>query len=292
MDLFRMKCFTEVARYRSISKAAKQMNMTQPAMSVQIKELEREVGFPIVVREKRGVALTASGSILNDGFRQILKLYDSVLTSAKLNYNQDLRLSIGFHGPLGWARLNLLIARFTKKFPDVVVTVFHQQWRELAMSVDMGILDIAFLVTDEVQNFSNIESTPLFREKACFAISPLNKLSKKELLTPEDIMGETVLMNNHPSVSMDNINEMLILSGIPRKKFRYFDEMEVALSMAAACQGIVALPRSFKTTNDALVYVDYDSDKVVINHCLAWNRNIKKDVIGQFISECSRFHFQ
>lgn len=286
MDIFRMECFIAAVDFGNLTRAAEYMNITQPAMSVQIRELEREVGFALLWRERNGVQPTMAGQLLRDGFARLVEGYHTLLDDVRFCAQGRARLTIGYHGPATWAGLPQFIARFSQKNPEIEIVLFQHQYKELVQYLELGVLDVVFVNLHETIDHPKLEILPLFREKTCFAISPEHPLAGKKALSYSDICEETVLMNNHSSVSMDHIIEGLLLSGIKRKNCRFFDQMEITLAMAASRQGIASLPRSFKTGNPALIYVDYDAETIDIRNCLAWNRDYKNPAVHTFINEC------
>lgn len=288
MDIFRMECFIAAVDFGNLTRAAEYMNITQPTMSVQIRELEREVGFALLQRERNGVRPTAAGELLHDGFVRLVDGYHTLLDDVRTCAQGRSRLTIGYHGPTTWAGLPHFIARFSQKYPEIEIVLFQHQYKELVQSLELGVLDVIFSDPNEMTAHPRLETLPLFREKSCFALSPEHPLATQKSLTYPDICNETILMNNHPSASMDSIVDGLLSSGIERRKCRFFDQMEITLAMAASQQGIAALPRSFKTGNPALVYLDYDTDAVEIPHCLAWNRDDTNPAVRSFISECKQ----
>jgi DNA-binding transcriptional LysR family regulator len=71
MNLRGLECFLRVAEEGSISRAATQLHMTQPPLTVRMQELERELGVPLLARQGRGVVLTAAGRLLADRTRRL-----------------------------------------------------------------------------------------------------------------------------------------------------------------------------------------------------------------------------
>lgn len=287
MDFFRMKCFLAAAEAGSLTKAAEKMNMTQPAISFQIREMEKETGLALFDRDRNGVSLTEAGKIMRDGCVAILESYRRVVELAKEKSDGKNILRIGYHGPIDWAGVHSFLAAFSQKYPNVSVVVLQQQWRELANYLEMGALDVAFLATEELTEHKKLDSMTLFREDTCFALSPKHTLSVQPSVKPEEIMNETILMNNHPSASMTATINKLIASGIPYHHFRFFDQMDVTLAMAASQQGIAAIPCSFIIQNPALRYVLYDTDKTWMSYSLAWVTDAENPTVRTFCREVS-----
>lgn len=288
MDTFRMKCFIAAAETGSLTKAAEKMNMTQPAISFQIREMEKETELTLFKRDRNGVTLTEAGKVMKDGCINLLDSYDSILKQARLGSNGKNMLRIGYHGPIDWAGVHSFLASFSEKYPNIEVVVLQQQWRELASYLEMGALDVAFLATEELSDHKKLDSMGLFREDTCFAISPRHRLSAQSSALPEDIRDETILMNDHVSASMTATINKLIDSGIPLHHFRFFDQMDITLAMAASQQGIAAIPCSFIIENPALRYVVYDTEKAWMSYSLAWLAETDNEAVRIFRHEVER----
>ena len=147
MDSFRMECFLKAAELGNLTKAAERMSITQPAMSFQIRELEKELQVTLFERAHGGVVLTEAGRLLRDGFVRILDSYHRLIENARACAYGKQRLTIGYHGPVNWAGLHRFIGDFSRRHPEIDVAVLQQQWRELADYLEFGAVDLAFLET-------------------------------------------------------------------------------------------------------------------------------------------------
>lgn len=76
MELRTLRSFLAVAREGNVTRAARQLHITQPALSRQLAELEREMGCELLVREPRGVTLTEQGMLLRKRADEIVSLAD------------------------------------------------------------------------------------------------------------------------------------------------------------------------------------------------------------------------
>ena len=103
MDLFSMQCFLSAAESLNLSKAALQMHITQPAMSIQMKKLEKEIGAILFERDARKMRLTPAGQLVQKSFTSILGTYNVMLWQARSLNQEKRRLRIGYHGPSDWA---------------------------------------------------------------------------------------------------------------------------------------------------------------------------------------------
>ena len=76
MELRTLRSFLAVAREGNVTRAARQLHITQPALSRQLSELEREMGCELLLREPRGVTLTEQGMLLRKRAEEIVSLAD------------------------------------------------------------------------------------------------------------------------------------------------------------------------------------------------------------------------
>ncbi|OON85948.1 hypothetical protein BXO88_09995 [Oribacterium sp. C9] len=287
MDFYRIECFLTAAEMGSMSKAAEKMCMTQPAMSFQIRELEKELQVTLFERDHIGIRLTESGKITQAGLSHIMESYRRLLNKIPKNSYDKMHLTVGYHGFINWAGLHSFIAVFSKRHPEIEVSIMEQQCKELADYLELGNLDVAILIDQELKNRQGLSSMSLFHEKTCFAVPNTHPLANRKKITIEDLKDETILMNNHNSTCMNELVDNLIRSGIPSDKFRFEEQPGVCLAMAVAGQGLVSLPKSFQQNNLPLSYVDYDSSVCSISHSLAWNSSTQNPAVKLFCEEVS-----
>ena len=288
MDFFRIECFLKAAESGNMTRAAELMNITQPAMSFQIRELEKEVRLTLFDRNRNGIYLTEAGKIMRDGFIRILDSYERLLDDARACAFGRERLTIGFHGPVNWAGISGFVAAFSNRHPEIDVVLLQQQWRELAEYLELGALDAAFLESAELSGRKTLSSHPLFQENACFAVALSHPLAEKTAITSDDLSDEIILMNNHPSESMASLIRRLERSGVRPEQFRFFDEPNITLSMAAAGQGLAAIPESFRYDTGALRYLEPESDPCRIDYSIAWKGSNENRALRLFIDELLR----
>ena len=288
MDFYRIGCFLAAAELRNLTKAAERMSITQPAMSFQIRELERELQIRLFERERGGVRLTEAGKVVQKGFLHIMDSYRRMLDNALACAYGKVQLRIGYHGFINWAGIHSFIAGFSAKHPEIDVTIVEQQCKELADYLEAGSLDVAFLIPSELRNRDQLSELFLFDEKTCFAVPQSHPLAVRTSVTVEDLKGETIIMNNHPSDSMNDLIDRLIRSGIPEENLKYVDSPDSALAMSIAGQGLTSLPISYRQEHLPLSYVEYDTPVCHMSYSLAWNRNTANPAVKLFCSEVSR----
>ncbi len=216
-----------------------------------------------------------------------MESYRRLLNKIPKNSYDKMHLTVGYHGFINWAGLHSFIAVFSKRHPEIEVSIMEQQCKELADYLELRNLDVAILIDQELKNRQGLSSMSLFHEKTCFAVPNTHPLANRKKITIEDLKDETILMNNHNSTCMNELVDNLIRSGIPSDKFRFEEQPGVCLAMAVAGQELVSLPKSFQQNNLPLSYVDYDSSVCSISHSLAWNSSTQNPAVKLFCEEVS-----
>ena len=308
MDFYRIECFLAAAETGSMTKAAEKMCVTQPAISFQIRELERELQITLFSRESSGIRLTEAGKIMQTGFLHMMDSYRRFLDKALSCQYGKVRLTIGYHGFINWAGIHSFIAAFTRRHPEIEVSILQQQIKELAdylelgtldvafvenselrdRGLELGTLDVAFVENSELRDRGRLSSLPLFQEKTCFAVPLSHPLADRDCVTIDDLKNETIVMNNHPSVCMNELIANLIRSGIRQEQFHFVDQPDVALALSVAGIGLTSLPISFRQDSIPLRYVEYDTPVCRMSYSLACRSDTENPAVRLFCGEVSR----
>lgn len=136
-----LRTFIAVADTRGFTKAGRQVNRSQSAVSMQIKRLEDEVGKPLFERIGKTVKLTTEGILLIKYARRIVKEHDdAVMALSKPALKGFIRFGSPEHYTAGV--LPKLLARFASSYPDVLVEMRCENSDKIKESVDRGELDI------------------------------------------------------------------------------------------------------------------------------------------------------
>jgi DNA-binding transcriptional LysR family regulator len=145
VELRQLRYFTAIAEEGSFSRAAQRLHVSQPPLSTQIKALEQELGAQLLIRNNRGVALTAAGQVFYQEVRSVLMRLDGARTKAVQADRGDVgMLSIGFVSIADYSVLPPALKSFRAQFPLVEVQLHElttdAQIRELrAGRLDLGL---------------------------------------------------------------------------------------------------------------------------------------------------------
>ncbi|WP_391487356.1 LysR family transcriptional regulator [Leclercia tamurae] len=170
MELRQFRYFTAVAKLGSISQAAQELHIAQPALTRQIQKLEENLGVLLLERTGRGVTLTDAGA-------QFLKDAEKLLDDATTARERAIRASRGECGNISLAlpviqnaapSITTLLKEFKKEAPHVGITLHHLISEVQLARIAEGQLDAGFLLF-RPQNDPLFEGVPVYKEKMLLA---------------------------------------------------------------------------------------------------------------------------
>lgn len=148
---FRLKVFLTVASTLSFTKSAIQLNVSQPAVTKHVKELEREVGAPLFFRRGSSIALTENGRALIPYAKAILEKYECLNEAiAVSNHTYNGVLHVGASTTVLQYVLAPILAKFHNEYPDVSVVITTGNSEEIARKVMDESLDLAIVEDSSV----------------------------------------------------------------------------------------------------------------------------------------------
>ena len=191
-ELYRI--FYVVANNGNITKASEELNISQPAISKSIKNLEEQLGGTLFVRTKRGVILTEEGK----EFYKYIKQAIEYINNAESKFTDLINLEtgsirIGISTTLTKEFLLPYIEEFHEKYPKIDIQIDTNVSTELLYKLRNGLLDIVILHMIDKKYDDDIEITKCKEVTDCFAV---NK-NYKELIDKEISIKE---LNNYPLI--------------------------------------------------------------------------------------------
>lgn len=194
MNDLQITYFLHLGRTLNVSESARQLFVSQPAISKQIAALEKELGFPLFHRTNRGVLLTENGQLLFDFFSRSTREYIQLITRIRgALHSASHRLRIGMLENLGMGEAHEAIDDLKAACPDLVVTLIQQDNGALMERLADGRLDLAITFDHALENRPGLAHIALFREQSMFVISRRHRrLGDKPVLTPGDLSGEII----------------------------------------------------------------------------------------------------
>ncbi len=208
LDSRQLAAFVALARCQSFTRAAKDLFLTQSAVSHAIKALEREVGSRLVDRAGRRVLLTQAGEQFLRHAEKILREMEAARAGLDLlsRWGHG-RLRVGASTTACQYLLPTVLREFKQSFPKAVITIEpgdHAQQVELLLN---NRIDLAIMLQPEKE--SEFEFLPLFDDELRFLLSPLHPWAQAGRVQRESLGSETLVLYNKSSYTFRLVTDYL-----------------------------------------------------------------------------------
>ncbi len=247
MELRHLRYFIAVAEEGSLTVAAeKRLHTAQPSLSRQIRDLEYEVGVPLLTRSVHGVELTPAGRAFLDHARLALTQAEAA-TQAARRAAQPAKpaFAIGFLTGQEVEWLPFATSLLRDELLNIEIRVSSDHSTMLADALERGKLDIAFMRREQKPGLAY----KLVAKEPLVAILPSDHpLAARETIDPHDLTGETFIgISPTPRVLRAVVQDYLAASGLEITPHLEIDNYAMAISLVASTRGIALLPASAKS---------------------------------------------
>jgi DNA-binding transcriptional LysR family regulator len=207
MEIRQLKAFAAIAEAKTFTAGARRVNVTQAAISMQIRQLEDEVGLQLFTRTPRRVILTEAGEYLLDRARKILREHDSALAEiAELGGAEHGRLRIGSaSAEFATDLLPGILQDLKLRYPNADLQVTAGTSQILVDKIMHGEVDIAF-VSLPVEN-SSITTDRLFSDEIVAIGHPSHPLAKEKYMSAAGLAGEKLILGQRGGNTRRMIDE-------------------------------------------------------------------------------------
>jgi DNA-binding transcriptional LysR family regulator len=288
MDLRHLRYFVAVAEERHFTRAAERLGIKQPPLSLQIRQLERELGTLLFRRLTRGVELTEPGTLLLEEARQILERVERT----KVNVQNRARgktghIRVGFAGVVYFhPRVPSFLQAYRERYPGVLLSPVQGHVPDLVKAVEAGSVDVAFVRLPLEYNEA-ITIYPLVDATMRIALPSYHPQARKRSVSLATLAQEKLIL--FPRALGPGLYDTIIAS-CQRAGFSPIlgeEGMQVAsiISLVAGGFGIAIVPRSIEQIRaDGIVYVPIKGDAPRAPISLAVRKNTHSAVIRNFVA--------
>lgn len=214
MEIRQLKAFLAIAEAKTFTAGARRVNVTQAAISMQIRQLEEEVGLQLFTRTPRRVILTEAGEYLLERARKILREHDSALAEiAEVAGAEYGRLRIGTaSGTFAMHQLPGIMQALKDKFPNSELTVASGTSERLVDRMMHGELDTAF-VSLPVDN-ANITTESIFSDEIVAIAHPDHRLANEKYISAATLAHENLILGERGGNTRRMIDEFFSAANV------------------------------------------------------------------------------
>ena len=246
MELRHIRSFLSIAETLHFGRTAELIHISQPALSLQIRALEEEVGVRLFERNRRKTTLTAAGAAFRDDAAAALSQLEQATRRAKSAANGKLGLlRIGFVSTAGSEIVPDIVRQFRQLNPAVEFSLRNILTAEQVHMLETGSLDIGFLRVP-IGEHSALDIVVVHREPFVLVVPSSHKLAKRKRVRLREVAGQDFVMyeRTYAPGFHDLMVGILRDAGIVPNVTQTAVEIPTLLSLVASGMGITIMPAS------------------------------------------------
>ncbi|PWR03896.1 LysR family transcriptional regulator [Meridianimarinicoccus roseus] len=253
LELKHLRAVRAIHEAGGLARAAERLNLTQSALSHQIKALEEMAGVELFLRRAKPMRLSPSGQKLLRLAERVLPEVEAVeddLRGDEAGRSGRLHIAIECHACFDW--LLPVLESFRKTWPDIDV--------DIRPGLSFGALpalareDVDLVVSSDPEDLDGIVFSPLFDYDAVFVAAKAHPLADRPFVVAEDFRNETLITYPVDRERLDVFSQLLMPAGVAPRSVRQVELTAVILMLVASNRGVAVLPdwvvRSVRTNPD------------------------------------------
>src|SRR3984893_9166578 len=264
MEIRQIRSFLSIAETLHFGRTAEMIHLSQPALSLQIRALEDEIGVRLFERNRRKTVLTAAGIAFREEATGALLRLDQAVHKAKLAADGKLgTLRIGFISTAGNEIVPTIIRQFRELNAEVEFSLRNILTRDQIQMLEAGSLDIGFLRLP-IGECPGLEVVTVHREPFVLVVPSSHKLARRKRVRLREASGQDFVMyeRTYAPGFHDLIFGMLRDAGIIPNVRQTAGEMPTLISLVDSGTGVAILPASTVKRSLASVVACEIADKI------------------------------
>ncbi|HOS96873.1 MAG TPA: LysR substrate-binding domain-containing protein [Deltaproteobacteria bacterium] len=245
MNIHQVHIFNIAARTLSITKTAKKMHLSQPSVSIQIKDLEDALNVRLFDRINRKITLTDAGKVFFEYTERLLALIDEINAVMNEFGSGDAgRLVLGASSTVGIYVLPAFLGEFKELFPKAEIALHIQNRQEAMEQCIAGELDFAFM--QEPPKHPDLQVEYFMKDELVIVCSPKHRWAGRGHLTMKALSSEPepIILREEGSGTRNLIEYVLKRYGIERKVTMELSSSEGIKRAVEANLGVAVLSRN------------------------------------------------
>jgi len=287
LELRHLRYFLAIAEAASFTRAAVKLQITQPTLSHQIKQLEQEIGSPLFDRVGLKVRLTAQGKVLKSYAEQALSVIESGVTAVtELGGLIHGHLRIGVFHSFGNSLLPPILAQFIQSYPGVHVVLRQQSRAEMEQGLINGDLDFAVGYAPAVSD--RILEEALFTESFALAVGVRHPWFARKRVGLSELHGESLVLQTPEHPSRRIIDKYLQSRGIAPRIIAEMNSNEAVLATVRCGALATLLSERIVAGIPDLHAMPLAEPALARTAAIFWHRNIYRPTAARLAADMIR----
>ncbi|MFZ5710165.1 MAG: LysR family transcriptional regulator [Pseudomonadota bacterium] len=241
IELRHLRTIRAIHETGGLARAADVLNITQSALSHQVKGIEDQAGVELFVRRSKPLRLSAAGQRLLKVAERVLPEIDALaeeFRSLRAGRSGRLHIAIECHACFDW--LFSVLEQFRRAWPDVDVDIRPG----LAFGALPALMreEVDLVVSSDPERLEGVVFNPLFDYAPVFVAAATHPLAAKAFVAAEDFRDETLLVYPVDRTRLDIFSEVLMPAKVEPRAVRQVELTAVILMLVAAGRGVAVLP--------------------------------------------------
>ena len=216
VNFHQLYIFHTVARLGSFSKGAEALSISQPAVSIQVRELENSMGCTLLHRMRRGLQLTDTGHAVFSYTQRIFSLADEMQSTVEdIQGLRSGRLTIGSSTTPGEYILPWVIGQFRQKYPGVEVSLSISNTQSVLERIQNREIDLG--IAGAPVSMQGLASFPYVSDEIVIIAAPTHPMASKQKLKLKDLEGQDFILREVGSATRQAAEDCLRDSGVSIK---------------------------------------------------------------------------
>jgi DNA-binding transcriptional LysR family regulator len=242
-----LECFVATAEHLNFSKAARQLNLSQPPLTRHIQSLEEKLGIKLFERNTHAVSLTSAGGLYLEDARSILNQIDRGAEAVRrVSKGETMRLRLAFIGALLDEKLVQVLQRFRAANPTCQVQITDLPPSAQLAAIKAGELDGGFIGARPAQKIKDLEFMLWAREPLVLAMPEISELAQVRLLKWPHLRNLNWVMVSRSAAPAfrQQFAQLDKQHGLSARIIQESERVPAILTMVAAGNGVAMVPQS------------------------------------------------
>lgn len=270
MDIRQLEYFQTVANLRSITKAAQQLYVSQPTITIAIQKLEQELEIPLFDRNQKQFVLTNEGQLFLERISDVLTRLQNAVS--EINEHKNLQkgyLRIGIPPMIGSCMFPEIIAGFTDTYPSLTLDIFEDGSLNVRQSLKQEDLDIGII---NLMNISDDFFTiPLSRQEFLVCLHHKHPLANNKHIDIRQLQNENFILFNETTCNRKMVMQECLANDFIPKVILSTNQIATMKSLVAKNLGICFLTKSVTENTPGIVTVPL-KNKLFLEFGLTWKK--------------------
>jgi DNA-binding transcriptional LysR family regulator len=293
MELGQLRTFVMVAACGSFTQVARELNISQPAVTAQIQALERELEVRLLDRLPRRVLLTPAGEVLLDYARRLLNLEaEAQRALAEVCGRQESYLHIGASPTIGEYILPHILDEFRQIYPSVHVIAEIKPTYEVVQAIQDHVYNLGLI--EAAADTDGLEMEPFLQDELVLVVPGHHPWAAQSMVEPAELVNEPWITREPGSGTRAWIEESLHSLGVVITPVMELGGIEAIKNTVAAGMGISILSRSavqLEVNSGILVVVKVRGVSLIRSfYCIYPRQRYLSPIIKSFLALVKNTH--